>query len=299
MAPQPGGLQRRTVIVAAAAAVAPAALKAQASPPLSIGRFTSSERAYSTHSYWLEGPTGLVLVDTQFLPSDAHRFVDEAQRRTGKKAVLAIVLHPNPDKFNGTAVLQARGIRVITSAQVAALIPSVHRLRLSWFYEDYQPDYPKDAAQPEVFGERSTALQAAGLNLTLQVLGGVGCSGAHLVVQAGDAVFVGDLIASQGHAWLELAQFEPWLARLQELRALSPRRIYVGRGESAGPELIAAQADYLRRVRSIVLEAKPHGELGRFTRWRLKQQIVQAFPGYAWDGFVWEALPAIWQALAT
>jgi glyoxylase-like metal-dependent hydrolase (beta-lactamase superfamily II) len=237
-----------------------------------------------------------VLIDTQFLPSDATKFADLAEKTTGKKAKLAIVLHPNPDKFNGAATLQARGIRVITSKQVADLIPAVHEIRTGWFAKDYAPEYPKDAPKLEVFGSETTQLQAAGIQLNLHVLG-VGASGAHVVAQVDDALFVGDLIASGGHAWLELARFDEWAKRMDELAALKVQRVYVGRGEPGSAQLIRGQKRYLQTVREIVAAEKPAGELGLFKRWQLKRKIVAAFPGYGWDGFVWESLPAIWAAL--
>jgi glyoxylase-like metal-dependent hydrolase (beta-lactamase superfamily II) len=118
------------------------------------------------------------------------------------------------------------------------------------------------------------------------------------VLQAGDALFVGDLLASKGHAWLELALFDEWLARLDELDALRARRIYVGRGPAGGPELIDAMRRYLRTVRDIVRAEQPAGELGMLKRWLLKRRITDAFPGYAWEEFVWEALPEVWNKLA-
>ena len=266
---------------------------------LQIGRFVSDKRSYSTNGYWIEGPSGLILIDTQFLPSVATQFVDLAERTTGKKAVLAVVLHPNPDKFNGTATLQARGIKVVTSDQVLALIPSVHIIRTGWFYDDFKPDYPKDAAKPDSFGSRSTEISAAGLTIKLHVLGGAGCSGAHVVAQMGESVFVGDLLANKGHAWMELALFDDWLQRLDELDAIKPTRIYVGRGEAGGTELITAQRNYLQTVRRIVLAEQPSGDIGYFKRRSLKFKITDAFPGYEWDGFVWEALPDIWRKLGS
>src|SRR3954454_20682508 len=67
-----------------------------------VGTYVSSPWGFSTSSYWIEGPTGLVVIDTQFLPSAAEEMLAWAEQTTGKKVVLAIVLHPNPDKFNGT-----------------------------------------------------------------------------------------------------------------------------------------------------------------------------------------------------
>src|ERR1700676_1800996 len=83
-----------------------------------VGTYVSSWLGFRTSSYWIEGPTGLIVIDTQFLPSAAEQMVDLAEKVTGKKAELAIILHSNPDKFNGTSVFQKRGIKVVTSAQV-------------------------------------------------------------------------------------------------------------------------------------------------------------------------------------
>src|SRR5258708_647955 len=98
-----------------------------------VGSYTSSWNGFRTTSYWIEGPTGLILIDTQFLPCSALEMVEWAESVTGKKAVMAIILHPNPDKFNGTALYQSRGIKVVTSAHVLKLIPEVHKLRTEWF----------------------------------------------------------------------------------------------------------------------------------------------------------------------
>ncbi len=293
-------LQRRQLITAvASSALASAWPAAHAQSSLKIGKFTSEKRAYNTHSFWIEGSTGLVLIDTQFLPSDAAKFVDLAEKTTGKKALLAVVLHPNPDKFNGTATLQARGIKVVTSQQVLSLIPAVHVIRTGWFYDDYKPDYPKEAAKPDSFGSQTTTLTAGGVNVKLHVLGGAGCSGAHVVAQIDDAIFVGDLLSSNDHAWMELALFDDWLQRLDELKAIAPKRIYTGRGiVPTGPELIEIQRNYLQTVRRIVLAEQPSGELGFFKKRSLKNKIVDAFPDYGWNDFIWEALPDIWRKLA-
>ena len=294
-------MQRRQFQLGAVAAVALASLPAHGQETLKIGRFTSEKRAYSTNNFWVEGSDGCAMFDTQFLPSDALKSADAAQKASGKPVRTAVILHPNPDKFNGTAGLQARGVKVITSAQVAALIPTVHDIRLGWFYKDYQPDYPKDAPKPSVFGSATQTLKLQGLDVTLHVLGGAGCSAAHVCAQVGDALFVGDLLANRGHAWMELALFDEWQARLDEVQGLSQasgvRRIFVGRGEPAGLELITQTKAYLRKVKDIVRAEKPSGEIVFFKRRSLKTTITDAFPGYEWDAFVHESLPEIWNKL--
>lgn len=265
-----------------------------------VGTYVSKPWGFSTSSYWIEGPGGLVLVDTQFLPSAAEELVVWAERVTGKKAVLAIVLHPNPDKFNGTETLQKRGIRVVTSRQVLDRIPAVHALRSGWFGERYKPDYPEATPAPEAFGAATTVLKAAGLDIGLHVLG-VGCSEAHVAVTFDGHLFTGDLVSNNHHAWLEIGQIDAWLQRLGELAALEPDHVHPGRGPSAGPELLDAQAAYLRDVKALVAaerarqpaaQRKPEDEAAVE---RVRTAMLARYPGHDYPIFLGLGLPAVWQ----
>ena len=269
-----------------------------------VNTFVSNEWGFSTSSYWIEGPKGVVVIDTQFLPSAGLATVQRAEKATGKKVVLAIVLHPNPDKFNGTAALQKRGIKVITSAQVAAAIPSVHKKRVGWFYDRYKPDYPRETPKPDVFGARSQTLKVAGLTLGLHVLG-KGCSAAHVAVTYKQHLFVGDLVSNNNHAWLELGDIGAWQKRLTELRKLPDiKRVHPGRGPSAGPELLVAQQSYLRYVTKMVKNAKPKGEIsdkkGEIsdkTLDRLIDTMKARYPAHDFVIFLRIGLPAVWKRL--
>lgn len=256
-----------------------------------VGTYVSKPWGFSTSSYWIEGPSGLVLIDAQFLPSAATEAVEWAEHATGKKVVLAILTHANPDKFNGTEVLQKRGIRVVTSRQVADLLPKVHALRSSWFAERYAPDYPTNLPRPEVFGDHTLPLDVAGLHLTLHVLG-PGCSEAHVVVQWEDHVFPGDLVANNTHAWLEIGRPDQWLLRLFEIRAMAPQFVHPGRGPSAGPELLDAQEAYLRQVVALVHASHPKLPVSDALVDKLKARLVALYPAYDFAVFLGLGLPA-------
>lgn len=273
-----------------------------AGPPLAEGArlerdhgvlvYRSRPWGFDTNSFFLEGPEGLVMIDTQFLPSAAEEAVEAAQARTGKEVVLAIVLHPNPDKFNGTALLQARGIRVVTSAEVATTIPEVHALRSRWFHDRYAPDYPEAVPAPEITNR--ARLEVAGLELTLHRLG-PGCSHAHLAVAHEGHLFVGDLVASGTHAWLELGLLEAWHERLDELEALSPTAVHPGRGRSGGPAVIAEQRRYLRAVTAEVASAQAANlDRDRGVE-RAKQALIQRYPERRYRVFLELGLPAVWR----
>ncbi len=274
-----------------------ASLRGEASKDGAVGTYVSSPWGFSTSSYWLEGPKGLVAIDTQFLPSAAEEMIAEGERLTGKKFVLAIVLHANPDKFNGTSVFQKHGVRVVTSAQVKAVMPEIHAKRVDAFYERYRPDYPRALPEPEVFGDKTTRLEAAGLELRLHVLG-AGCSEAHVVVEHGGDVYVGDLVANQHHSWLEIGKTDQWLERLEEIRRLRPSRVFPGRGKPGTARLLDDEETYLKKVIAVVASERPTLPIPETSLERAKRAIVEAFPGYGFPVFLEIGLPAEWERQA-
>lgn len=284
------------------AKAAPAADDPEPQPTFSMGRklgtFLSTPWTFSTHSFVIEGPTGLVIIDLQFTPSQAARLVDDAERATKKKVALGVVLHPNPDKFNGTETLQKRGARVVTSSQVRAAIPSVFKQRTEAFQSRYAPDWPVATPAPESFGDRTTDLEAGGTRVRVHVLG-AGCSDAHVVVEwdgdDGKHAFVGDLVGNRTHSWLELGKTDEWLARLAEIRALKPAHVHPGRGDSGGPELLDAQDKYIRDVVAAVVTEKPVMPMPAGARERVKSKIVALYPQYDFEVFLDLGLPAVWE----
>ena len=258
-----------------------------------VGTFVSSPWGFSTSSYWIEGPSGLILIDTQFLPSEAEKFVDWAEAVTGKKALLAIVLHPNPDKFNGTNVLRKRGIRVVTSEQVRALIPHVHEIRTAAFYERYKPDYPTEVPLPDSFGPATTELSAGGVTVKAHVTGS-GCSESHVVVEFDGHLFPGDLVANDSHSWLEIGRTDEWLKRIDEMKALNPKYVHPGRGPSGTAGLLDAERAYLERVIAEVAAEKPQGTPSKQALQNIRSRILAAYPGLHFDVFLNIGLPAEW-----
>lgn len=299
-------LDRRTFLTASAALLSACASSrrglTRAAPWVDpsdprVGTFVSTPWGFSTSSYWIEGPSGLILVDAQFLPSAAERSVAVAEEITGKRVELAIVLHANPDKYNGTGVLRARGIRVVSARQVVEQIPTVDEERRRFFAERYRPDYPESLALPEVFGETTQHLHAGGVTVTAHVLG-AGCSNAHVVVEFDGHVFPGDLIANRNHSWLKEADIDAWLARIGEMRAMRPRHVHPGRGPSGGVDLLDAEARYLELAQRLVREATPRLPPDQSAIDAIIARIEQEYPGYGFAVFLRLGIPAEWRRQA-
>lgn len=263
-----------------------------------IGQYVSNGWTFATSSFWISGPDGLVLVDTQFLPSIGLEAAALAEKATGQAVKTAIVLHANPDKFNGTTVLQGRGVEVLTSQQVLDAMPPIHKKRVDAFYDRYKPDYPLEMPNPSVFGAATMQLQKAGLALTAHVMG-PGCSEAHVVLQFEDQVFVGDLVANGAHSWLEIGKTDEWITRIDEIAAMRPRFVHPGRGPSGGPELLTAQKQYLEEVVALVAAEGPSGEPNKAALQRVKAELERRYPQHRFAVFLELGLPAEWRRQAS
>lgn len=256
-----------------------------------VGVYVSSNWGFDTSSYWIEGPDGLLLVDTQFLPSAAEAFVRRAEEATGKRARLAVVLHANPDKYNGVGVMRRHGIRVVSAAAVVARIPEIDVERRRSFAVRYAPDYPEALVLPESFGDATTVLRVGGLEVTAHVLG-PGCSNAHVVLEWQGHVFPGDLVANGSHSWLKEADLGAWLARLAEMEAMRPRFVHPGRGATGGPGLLAAEREYLTRARALVAAEHPRVPLDPAAVDRVERAMLDAYPRHHFPVFVRGGIPA-------
>ncbi|NUN12973.1 MAG: MBL fold metallo-hydrolase [Myxococcales bacterium] len=262
-------------------------------PAVHVGRYESIPWGFSTNTWWVEGPTGVVLMDTQFLPSAAVDAVEVAEAYTGKKVVLAFVLHANPDKFNGVGVLAERGIRVVTSEQVRNRIPEVDALRRTWFYDRYKPDYPEKLVLPESLGDQSTTINAAGLSFRV-VVTGPSVSRDHIVVQVGDHVFAGDILANKHHAWLELGLVPEWLRTLDEIGHMNPRHLYPGRGHAQGPQLLETQRAYLHDFENAVRRAQGQQPWSDEVKKQIVTEIETKYPGYGNPFFINRGVKSVW-----
>ena len=262
-----------------------------------VGQYVSSGWTFATSSFWISGPEGLVLVDTQFLPSAGLEAAALAEQATGQRVVTAFVLHANPDKFNGTTALQGRGVEVLTAQPVLDAMPAIHAKRVAAFYDRYKPDYPLEMPRPAVFGAATTQLQRAGLPLTAHVLG-PGCSEAHVVLQLEDQVFVGDLVANGAHSWLEIGRTDAWLQRIAELEAMRPRFVHPGRGPSGGPELLTQQRAYLEEVIALVAAERPAGPPRKDALARVRAELERRHPTFRFPVFLEIGLPAEWRRQA-
>lgn len=246
-----------------------------------IGTYFSPDRKRSSNSYWIEGPGGLVLIDTQLLISDTQELLRVAESITGKKVQMAIILQPSAQKFNGAATLVSRGIRVVSSSQVVDFIPQVDKQSREKYLTNFSTDYPPELKLPEALWDKTQEFEAAGLRFKAYIVRDA-VSEAHLLIGLDGNLFVGDLIMQGEHVNLESVDLKRWKERLEEIKKfVDPEIIYPGKGYAmAGDDLLAQQESYLDSIRKSIAEYYTGGKISEADIRDIVEKIQHQYPHY-------------------
>jgi glyoxylase-like metal-dependent hydrolase (beta-lactamase superfamily II) len=257
-----------------------------------VRQYTSPADGFSTSSSWFETRDGVVIVDAQFLPEYAEALLAQIAAATDKPVTAVIVLHGNPDKYNGLEVIRARypQAELISTPAVVARIKEIDAGKRGYFGPQYGDRYAQTLVLPDALVSAREVRELGGVAVELVPLG-AGVSSAHLVVKlpaTGD-VFVGDLLHHQVHGWLAEGFSDQWLERLDEIAALEPVRIHGGRGASTGPEGLVEQARYLKAFQACA--AAQLGAAAEAAPAAVKACVLGAAPGYQLDMMVDFSVP--------
>ena len=247
----------------------PLALTVAAGPALAgtMGTYTSDANGFDTHTYYYDDGQEVTVFDTQFVPALTTAMVNAIRAATHSPITRVIVTHPNPDKFNGLAVLHALGAESIASQATADAMPGVNAYK-KYFWVNVakavtEQGYPAFEPVRTTFRGTSTIRLKSGETLSLIELKNAGVASTQTVVRidrTGDLV-VGDLVHYGSHAWLEggivggapKPDLAAWQAALAELPTLGTGNVYAGRGDvGTVAQVVAFERDYLARADALV-----------------------------------------------
>ncbi|MCP3139660.1 MBL fold metallo-hydrolase [Pyxidicoccus xibeiensis] len=270
-----------------------------------VARYTSDANGFDTHSFFYDTGAEVVVFDAQFTEAEAEKVLAAIRARTGNPIRYVVVTHPNPDKFNGVAVFQREGAKVVASEATAAAIPAVHAYK-KYFWVNVvkaftEETYPGQATVDVTFrGTYALPLEGdAKVELAELKHAGVATTQTVAYVPARKALIVGDLVHHQAHAWLEgglregkvVPDMAAWKAAVDELATWPDATVYGGRGEAAPvTEAIAAQKRYLDGMVTLVKgyavelgdrKAELCGDAAAPHHAELQKRAAAAFPEYA------------------
>ncbi|MHA6764818.1 MBL fold metallo-hydrolase [Streptacidiphilus sp. PAMC 29251] len=253
---------------------------------LALHTHTAAETGLSVNSYLLEGPRGVVVIDTSLLNSDIAAL--GARLRALRKPLLAVfVTHAHPDHFNGVhALVGDSDVPVYATGGVARTIRRIADAKRAQWGPVYGPEWPAVTGYPTVELADKEQVGIDGATYTARE---VGPAESHadsffLVRPSGGrtVAFIGDLAFHHVHSYTADGHSGLWLEALDALAVelAEATRLFPGHGVPAGPELFAAQRQYLLFYREVVRRlADGRPALDEAAKAELDRELQRFLPG--------------------
>ncbi|MGW7816851.1 MBL fold metallo-hydrolase [Streptomyces puniciscabiei] len=225
--------------------------------------------------------SGPVLVDTAATEARARRLRDVVEQLSPAPVDILVNTHSHGDHTFGNHLF---GQATVVAHRTAADEMAEHGLALTTLWPDVRWGHVEAGAPEVVFDDRMT-LPTSGFRIELIHFGPGHTAGDAVVWLPGPRVlFTGDLVFSGATPFTLMGSVAGSLRVLDRLRALQPLVVVPGHGPVGGPELLDADADYLRWVRAVARRGIAEGldplalaratDLGRYARLADSERLV-------------------------
>jgi glyoxylase-like metal-dependent hydrolase (beta-lactamase superfamily II) len=266
---------------------------ASAQSQLQLKVYTSSPEGFSVNSTLVYGEKDAVLIDSQFLLSEAHRLV--ATILESKKNLTAVyVTHPHPDHYFGLAVIK----QALPNARLVALPMTVAGIKAGWgprykfWSATYGGNLPPEPVIPEELEGTTLTLEGQ----TLQIFGGLtGDSprnNSYVWVPSLKAAVAGDIVFSGSHFVVPKMRDE-WLQTLDQIAALHPSIVIAGH-QIAGAPTDASTIEFMKQYMQFFDQSVASSKSADEARAKMKDR----YPNLALETLLNSSLQAAFPAAA-
>jgi glyoxylase-like metal-dependent hydrolase (beta-lactamase superfamily II) len=254
-------------------------------PAPKVHVYTSSPDAFFVNSFIIEGARSLVLVDTQFVLSEARSLL-EKMAALGKPLAGLVITHPHPDHYNGLATVLAAhpGTPVHATASTIAGIKETAEPKRAYWTPIVGSNYPQTFAFPDKTVTQGERLSIDGIELVIQDFGPAECSdNTAIELPQVDAVIISDLVYNRVHPWLAEGRSGNWLAALSQAkqRFSGAKTLFAGHGSPGAPSIIDDQVSYIHAARDFVAKHTASGGVpSDESKAAVRERIRTAYPGW-------------------
>jgi cyclase len=248
----------------------------------------------------LVGRSGTVLVDTAATERRAQALLETVRTLSPRPVGVLVNTHSHGDHSFGNALFAGEATIVAHEHAAAEIAEFGLALQQLW----PQVDWGRiEVSPPTVTFRDRFALPDAGFPVELLHFGPGHTAGDTVVwLPEQRVLFTGDLVFSGATPFVLMGTVAGSLRLLDRLRGLEPLAVVPGHGPVGGPELLDANADYLRWVRDLARRGAAEGvtptelarevSLGRFAELLDSERLVpNLIRAYAEEAGLAEAAP--------
>jgi glyoxylase-like metal-dependent hydrolase (beta-lactamase superfamily II) len=251
----------------APAAVPPAPAPATPdAPALTLKVFTSSPEGFLVNSTLVSGAHDAILIDAQFVLSDAKRLVTEI-KATNKHLTTVYVTHFHPDHYFGFGVLKEAfpDAKLVASPETVKEIESTALAKVKQWQPMFKDNIPVKPIVPEPVQGSTLLLEGQ----KLEIIGGQQGDtpdSSFVYIPSLSAVISGDIVYSGVFPWTAESsgeQRKAWVRTLDRIAALNPKVVVAGHQapeDGTAPSSLAFMKSYLKSYDEALASSKTASE---------------------------------------
>lgn len=259
---------------------------------LTVEPHFAAPEAASVASYLISGDSEAILVDGQFLSSEADKVVDLV-KGSGKALKLIWLTHAHPDHYFGLKVLQDAfpGVPIYATPKVKGDFEAIAQGTFDFLKPMLGPAIPDGLVTLEAYTEPTITVDGATIEI-VEVMMGEHPIASALHLGAEQAFIGGDMIYDKTHLWLTECDPDGWLAQIDAWKAEFAGISTFWPGHGAGSRGIDVLDDNKQYIETFVsLMAKVDGADDAEKIANAKQAIIDAYPDFLGVGLLDNIVP--------
>lgn len=240
---------------------------------LTVTTHSAAAAGFMVNSHLIAGERDAILVDAQFIRSEATKAI-QMVKESGKNLKYILVTHGHPDHFFWLEDFQNAfpDARIVAAGDVIPDIESYGPKAIAMWKPVFEDEIPDSFVTPQPVNSTSLFVDGQEIQL-LSFKDGESAHATAVWIPGSRALIAGDLAYNNVHLWLRENRPESWLAILDRLEKLKPATVYPGHGPVRGPEVLAADREYIQAF--IAATAAPA------TKEEAMAKLKAAYPDYA------------------